>query len=87
MMSVLALAAGNVGVAYVNMAFRTLGLLQFQDTSELKDLESVVVQVSSAWLGCLRAYQLIGGICAEGGGGGGAEGLCSFVALCSSLVD
>lgn len=45
MMSVFATAGGGVGVAYVNTAFRILGLLQFQDTEQLLDLEGVVVQV------------------------------------------
>lgn len=48
MMSVYATAVGGVGVAYINTAFRNLGLLQFQDTAELKDLESVVVQVGNS---------------------------------------
>lgn len=47
MMSVVATAGGGVGVAYANTAFQNLGLLQFQDTSQLVDLEGVVVQVRS----------------------------------------
>lgn len=43
--SVVANAAGGVGVAYANTAFRNLGLLEFVDTKELKDLEGVVVQI------------------------------------------
>lgn len=46
MMSVFATAGGGVGVAYTDTAFRNLGLLQFQDTNALADLEGVVVQVS-----------------------------------------
>lgn len=45
MMSVFVTAGGGVGVAYANTAFRNLGLLQFQDTDQLVDLEGVVVQV------------------------------------------
>lgn len=41
MMSAFATAGGGVGVAYVNTAFRNLGLMEF----ELADLEGVVVQV------------------------------------------
>lgn len=41
MMSTYATGSGDVGVAYVNTAFRNLGLLEFQ----LADLEGVVVQV------------------------------------------
>lgn len=41
MMSAFATAGGGVGVAYVNTAFRNLGLLEL----ELADLEGVVVQV------------------------------------------
>lgn len=45
MMSAFATAGGGVGVAYTDTAFRNLGLLQFQDTGALADLEGVVVQV------------------------------------------
>lgn len=45
MMSTFATAGGGVGVAYTDTAFRNLGLLQFQDTNALADLEGVVVQV------------------------------------------
>ena len=45
MMSAVATAGGGVGVAYVNTTFRTMGLLQFQDSNELADLEGVVIQV------------------------------------------
>lgn len=45
MMSVCATSGGGIGVAYANTTFRTLGLLQFQDTAQLADLEGVVVQV------------------------------------------
>lgn len=50
--SVVTNAGGGVGVAYANTAFRNLGLLQFEDTEELKDLEGMVVQVSPdhTWL-------------------------------------
>lgn len=44
MMSVYATSGGGIGVAYANTTFRTLGLLQFQDTAQLADLEGVVVQ-------------------------------------------
>ncbi|CAM9768425.1 unnamed protein product [Sphacelaria rigidula] len=43
--AVVANAAGGVGVAYANTAFRNLGLVEFRDTEELKDLEGVVVQI------------------------------------------
>lgn len=52
MMSAFATAGGGVGVAYANTVFRTLGLLQFQDTDHLADLEGVVVQVRTAHSGC-----------------------------------
>lgn len=45
MMSAFATAGGGIGVAYANTAFHNLGLLQFQDTDQLVDLEGVVVQV------------------------------------------
>lgn len=45
MMSAFATAGGGVGVAYTDTSFRNLGLLQFQDTNALADLEGVVVQV------------------------------------------
>lgn len=44
-MSAFTTAGGGVGVAYTDTAFRNLGLLQFQDTVALADLEGVVVQV------------------------------------------
>lgn len=44
MMSVCATSGGGIGVAYANTTYRTLGLLQFQDTAQLADLEGVVVQ-------------------------------------------
>ncbi|CAM9231946.1 unnamed protein product, partial [Pylaiella littoralis] len=43
MMSTYATGSGDVGVAYVNTAFRNLGLLEFQ----LADLEGVVVQIGA----------------------------------------
>ncbi|CAM9431775.1 unnamed protein product, partial [Ascophyllum nodosum] len=55
MMSAVATAGGGVGVAYVNTAFRTMGLLQFQDSNELADLEGVVIQVGARE--CLLADQ------------------------------
>lgn len=46
MMSAFVTSGGGVGVAYCNVSFRSLGLLEFHDTTEWNDLESVAIQVS-----------------------------------------
>lgn len=46
MMSTFVTSGGGVGVAYCNVSFRSVGLLEFHDTTEWNDLESVAIQVS-----------------------------------------
>jgi hypothetical protein len=38
----------SVGLAFVNTSFHTLGLCEFEDTADFKNLEAVTVQVRNA---------------------------------------